>query len=190
MPRSVCRPARPWRTTCSPRSPSSARTWPRPRRRPARRSTPAARGSDPLVTLASILQVQGKEEEGLRLTEQAIGEMGPGQKFPGLFLVRGDLLARLGRAGEAEQAFLREIRDFPGDTAGYTRLAVLYASAGRPGDAIAAIRNMVETQNSPAAFVAAVKTLRILGDPQGAAALLRHAMTLHPDSKELRALAG
>lgn len=151
-----------------------------------------ARGSrlGPVVTLASILQVQGKLEEGLRLTDQATGEMGVGQKFPGLFLVRGDLLARLGRAGEAEEAFLREIRDFPGDTAGYTRLAVLYAAAGRPQDAVAAIRNMIENQRSPAAYAAAVKTLRILGDPQGAAALLRHAMTLHPDSKELRALAG
>ena len=67
---------------------------------------------------------------------------------------------------------------------------MLYASAGQPGDAVAAIRTMIENQRSPAAYVAAVKTLRILGDPQGAAALLRHAMALHPDSKELRALAG
>ena len=163
-----------------------------PRAEEEARAALAARGSrlGPVVTLASILQVQGKLEEGLRLTDQAIGEMGEGQKFPGLFLVRGDLLARLGRAGEAEAAFLREIRDFPGDAAGYTRLAVLYASAGRPQDAVVAIRTMIENQKSPAAYAAAVKTLRILGDPQGAAALLRHAMALHPDSKELRALAG
>jgi tetratricopeptide (TPR) repeat protein len=163
-----------------------------PRAEKEARAALAARGSrlGPVVTLATILQVQGKPEEGLRLADQAMAEMSPGQKFPGLFLVRGDLLARLGRAGEAEEAFLREIRDFPGDTAGYTRLAVLYASAGRPDDAVIAIRTMVENQRSPAAYVAAVKTLRILGDPQGAAALLRHAMALHPDSKELRALAG
>jgi len=163
-----------------------------PRAEKEARAALAARGSrlGPVVTLATILQVQGKPEEGLRLADQAMAEMSPGQKFPGLFLVRGDLLARLGRAGEAEEAFLREIRDFPGDTAGYTRLAVLYASAGRPDDAVTAIRTMVENQRSPAAYVAAVKTLRILGDPQGAAALLRHAMALHPDSKELRALAG
>jgi arylsulfatase A-like enzyme/Flp pilus assembly protein TadD len=163
-----------------------------PRAEKEARAALTARGSrlGPVVTLASILQVQGKLEEGLRLTDQAVGEMSAGQKFPGLFLVRGDLLARLGRAGEAEEAFLREIRDFPGDTAGYTRLAVLYTSAGRPQDAVAAIRTMIENQKSPAAYVAAVNTLRILGDPQGAAALLRHAMALHPDSKELRALAG
>jgi arylsulfatase A-like enzyme/Flp pilus assembly protein TadD len=163
-----------------------------PRAEKEARAALEARGSrlGPVVTLASILQVQGKLEEGLRLTDQAIGEMSAGQKFPGLFLVRGDLLARLGRAGEAEEAFLREVRDFPGDTAGYTRVAVLYASVGRPQDAVGAIRTMVENQRSPAAYVAAVKTLRILGDPQGAAALLRHAMSMHPDSKELRALAG
>jgi len=49
---------------------------------------------------------------------------------------------------------------------------------------------MVEAEGSPAAYAEAVKTLRILGDPQGAAALLRHALTVHPGSKELRALAG
>lgn len=151
-----------------------------------------ARGSRlaPLVTLAGVLEAQGKLDEALKLTDEAMAEMKPGQKFTGLYLVRGDLYARLGRAAEAEQAFVREIRDFPADTAAYTRLAVLYASMGRPADAINALRTMVETQNSPAAFIAAVKTLRILGDPQGAAALLRHAIATHPESKELRALAG
>jgi Flp pilus assembly protein TadD len=96
----------------------------------------------------------------------------------------------MNRAPEAEQAFLHEIRDFPADTSAYTRLAVLYASLGRPAEAVNALRSMVETQNSPAAYIAAVKTLRILGDPQGAAALLRHAIATHPDSQELRALAG
>lgn len=156
------------------------------------RAALAARGSrlGPLVTLAAILQKQDKLDEALKLTDEALREMGPGQKYPALFLMRGDLLGRQGRVAEAEQAFLREIRDFPGDTSAYTRLSVLYASAGRPQEAVAVLRNMVETQSSPAAYVAAVKTLRILGDPQGAAALLRHAIAVHPDSKELRALAG
>jgi tetratricopeptide (TPR) repeat protein len=142
------------------------------------------------VTLAGVLEAQGKLDEALKLTDDALGEMKPGQKFTGLHLIRGDLFGRLDRPAEAEQSFLREIRDFPGDTSAYTRLAVLYASLGRPADAVGALRTMVETQNSPAAFVAAVKTLRILGDPQGAAALLRHAIATHPESKELRALAG
>ncbi len=151
-----------------------------------------ARGSrlGPLVTLASVLEAQGKLDEALKLTDDALKEMKPGQNLPGLYLVRGDLFGRLGRAPEAEQAFQREIRDFPADTSAYTRLAVLYASANQPAAAIATLRTMVESQNSPAAFIAAVKTLRILGDSQGAAALLRHAIAMHPESKELRALAG
>ncbi|MES1245272.1 MAG: sulfatase-like hydrolase/transferase [Acidobacteriota bacterium] len=151
-----------------------------------------ARGSrlGPLVTLAGVLEAQGKLEEALKLTDDALAEMKPGQTFTGLYLVRGDLFGRLDRGAEAEQAFLREIHDFPADTAAYTRLAALYAALGRPAEAVNALRTLVETQNSPAAYIAAVKTLRILGDPQGAAALLRHAIATHPESKELRALAG
>jgi arylsulfatase A-like enzyme len=156
------------------------------------RAALAARGSriGPLVTMASILQKQGRLDEALKMTDQAERELTPGQSFPGLFLERGDLLARLDRPADAEQAFLREVRAFPADTAGYTRLAVLYASQGRGDAAVGALQTMVQSQNSPAAYVAAVKTLRILGDPQQAAALLRYALSIHPDSKELRALAG
>jgi arylsulfatase A-like enzyme/Flp pilus assembly protein TadD len=156
------------------------------------RAALAARGSrlGPLVTLAGVLEAQGKLDEALELTDEALGEMKPGQTFTGLYLIRGDLFGRMDRAAEAEQAFLREIHDFPADTAAYTRLAVLYASLGRPAEAVNALRTLVEGQNSPAAYIAAVKTLRILGDPQGAAALLRHAIATHPESKELRALAG
>ena len=48
---------------------------------------------------------------------------------------------------------------------------------------------MVEgNAGSPAAFAEAVKTLRVLGDSQGAADLLRYALSRHPESAELRAL--
>src|SRR5262249_43534442 len=68
---------------------------------------------------------------------------------------------------------------------------VLYASEGRANEAIDALRRMVETNNeSPAAYAEAVKTLRVLGDPAGAQSLLRHALALHPHSRELRALGG
>jgi Flp pilus assembly protein TadD len=111
------------------------------------------------------------------------------RKFAGLFFVQGDLLARLGRNAEAERAFRREIADFPGSPSPYSRLAVLYATQGRPQEAVAMLRSMVESSGSPAAYAEAVRTLRTLGDPVGANALLRHALTRHPGSKELRALA-
>jgi choline-sulfatase len=148
----------------------------------------------PLMTLAQVFQKQGKLAEALGYADQAMDELArtgaSGQGYAGLHWIRGDLLARLGRNGEAERDFLQEIRDFPHDTRPYSSLALLYASEGRGPEAVGALRRMVEAEGSPAAYAEAVKTLRILGDPQGAAALLRHALTVHPGSKELRALAG
>ncbi|MFL6236393.1 MAG: sulfatase-like hydrolase/transferase [Thermoanaerobaculia bacterium] len=148
----------------------------------------------PLMTLAQVDEKQGKLAEALGYADQAAAELArtgaAGQGYAGLHWVRGDLLARLGRNQEAEREFLQEIQGFPHDTRPYASLALLYASEGRGQEAVATLRRMVEAEGSPAAYAEAVKTLRILGDPQGAAALLRHAFAVHPGSRELRALAG
>jgi arylsulfatase A-like enzyme/predicted Zn-dependent protease len=148
----------------------------------------------PLMTLAEVLQKQGKVAEALGYADQATQELArtgaAGQRFAGLHWLRGDLLGRLGRNDEAEREFLQEIRDFPHDTRSYASLSLLYAVEGRSQEAVNALRRMVETDGSPGAYVEAVKTLRVLGDPQSAAALLRHALAVHPDSKELKALLG
>lgn len=149
----------------------------------------------PLITLAQVLQKQGKLDEALQTVDQAASEVArtgaAGENYSGLHYVRGDILARLGRAEEAERDFLQEIRDFPLDTRAYASLSLLYASEGRAPEAVQTLRRMVEANaGSPAAYAEAVKTLRILGDPQGASALLRHALAIHPESKELRALGG
>jgi len=162
----------------------------------AARAAVAAPGAKigPLMTLATVLQKRGRLEEALKTTDDAVAELTrtgmAGQKFPGLQFVRGDLLARLGRTAEAERAFSEEIQGFPADTRPYASLALLYASEGRPQEAVGVLRRMVEGNGSPAAYVEAVKTLRILGDSRGAAALLRHALAVHPDSRELRTLTG
>jgi arylsulfatase A-like enzyme/Flp pilus assembly protein TadD len=159
------------------------------------RAALAAKGSTigPRLTLAQVLIEEGKLEEALAATQQGVDDLAKQsgrQRFAGLFYVRGDVLARLGRNPEAEQCFLREIADAPGDTKAYTRLAVLYASEGRSEDAIGTLRRMVETNESPAAYVEAVKTLRVLGDTAGAQSLLHYALSRHPESRELRALGG
>jgi choline-sulfatase len=162
----------------------------------AARAALAAPGSRiaPLMTLATVLQKQGRLPEALTAADQAAAELArtgaAGQAYAGLHWVRGDLLARLGRTPEAERELLQEIHDFPHDTRAPASLALLYASAGRPQEAIGVLRRMVEGEGSPAAYAEAVKTLRILGDPAGAAALLRHALAVHPGSRELRALNG
>lgn len=148
----------------------------------------------PLITLAQVQAKQDRLEEALRTSDEAAAEIArtgaAGQAFAGFHFVRGDVLGRLGRAAEAEKEFREEIRSFPADTRAYASLAVLYASEGRPEEAISVLRQMVEGNGSPAAYAEAVRTLRVLGDPQGAASLLRHALSVHPGSKELRALAG
>jgi len=162
----------------------------------AARAALAAPGSRiaPLMTLAAVLQKRGKLAEALGCADQAAQELArtgaAGQRYAGLHWLRGDLLGRLGRNDEAEREFLQEIRDFPHDTRSYASLSLLYAVEGRTQEAVGTLRRMVETDGSPGAYVEAVKTLRVLGDPQSAAALLRHALAVHPGSKELRALAG
>jgi len=162
----------------------------------AARTALASPGSriGPLMTLAQVCLKQNRLDEALRYTDQAAEEVArtgaAGQGYLGLHWMRGDLLARLGRNGDAERELQEEIREFPSNTRAYSSLSVLYASEGRPQEAIGALQRMVETNGSPGAYAEAVRTLRVLGDPQGAAVLLRHALSVHPDSKELRALAG
>ncbi len=161
----------------------------------AARRAVAAEGDTvaPHLTLAQVLAAEGKLEEALGETDRALAELGKrsgGQSFPRLWSVRGDVLARLGRNAEAEQAFQREVASFPDDLRNFSSLAALYASEGRTDAAVAVLRQMVDgNAGSPAAFAEAVRTLRVLGDEQGAADLLRFALGQHPGSAELRALA-
>jgi arylsulfatase A-like enzyme/Flp pilus assembly protein TadD len=154
----------------------------------------AARGSrvGPLIVLAQVKIEQKQLEEALRLTDEARQElerMEGDASFPGLYQVRGDAFARLGRSDEAEAAFKKEIEVAPGNPAPYARLTGLYAFAGRGPEAIATLRSMVEYSHSPAAYAEAVRTLRALGDPRSAAGLLREGLSRHPASRDLRALA-
>jgi len=161
----------------------------------AARAAVAAEGEDmaPRLTLARVLVAEGRLPEALAETDQVLAELGKraaGQSFPKLWWVRGDILARLERNAEAEQAFQREIADFPYDTRTYSSLAVLYAAEGKPEAALAVLQRLLErSDGSPAAYAEAVRALRILGDAPAASALLRQALGRHPDSSELRGLA-
>jgi arylsulfatase A-like enzyme/Flp pilus assembly protein TadD len=148
----------------------------------------------PLITLAEVLQARGRYEEALDATAKA------GQAFDqreekdpdlirGLHLVRGKILADLGNAAAAETELRREIELFPKDVRAYSNLAILYAITGRPQGTTATLRTLVDTNPTPAAYAEAVKTLRLLKDPNGASALLRYALGRYPQSPELRELA-
>jgi len=104
----------------------------------------------------------------------------------GLFFVKGDVLARLGRNAEAGEAFLTEILNSPEDPRSYCRLSILYALEGRSQEAVGILQRMVQVNPTPAAYSAAVETLRVLGDTDGAARLLSYAVGLFPGNPKLK----
>jgi len=143
-----------------------------------------------LLLHAQVLQAQGKLEEALAEVESVARDAAKQTTPPmGLNDARGDLFARLGRGDQAEPAFLAEIRAYPAEPRAYTHLAVLYASSGRPAEAVDVLRRLVEgNADSPGAYEAAVNTLRTLGDPAAARALHQVALQRFPKSPELKAL--
>ncbi len=149
----------------------------------------------PTITLAGVLHARGDYEEALamvRRTEETFDRrlVRDPELIKGLYLLEGKILADLGRAADAEAAFEREIELFPGEIFAYSNLAVLYALSGRAGDVPEVLRRMVEARPSADAYAEAVKTLRVLEDPSGAASLLRYARRKFPEDEQLRRLAG
>ncbi len=104
--------------------------------------------------------------------------------------LRGDCLARIGRAPDAEAAFREEMRAFPGNPAPRAALAMLYASQGREAEARQALTELVRQLATPEAYFAASQTYEILGDAITAARLRVEAKRLFPTAKERKAAAG
>jgi len=149
----------------------------------------------PLITLAEVLYARHRYEEALdqvRRAELAYAERTARdpELIQGLALVRGKILADLGDAAGAEAAFRQEIQRFPDDLRTWPNLAILLALTGRPDAARDTLRRMVDEHPSPAAYLEAVKALRVMSDPGGAAALLRFARRKYPGDAALAALAG
>lgn len=147
----------------------------------------------PMITLAAVLHARKAYDEALetiRKAEEAYA--GRVAKDPdllqGLSLIRGKILADLGRAGEARAAFEQEIGLFPQDVRAYANLALLLALSGEPQAAGPTLKRMVDANPSPAAYAEAVKTLRVLEDQAAAKSLLAYARRLFPQSPALRAL--
>ena len=108
---------------------------------------------------------------------------------PPLFAVnflRGDVLARLGNNRAAEEAFQRELRDFPGSAQAFTGLALLYASEGREAEARRTLERCVSTATTPASYFAVIKAYRVLGDTGRAGQLRQELRQRFPDARERR----
>jgi tetratricopeptide (TPR) repeat protein len=113
----------------------------------------------------------------------AQGERGPLENYQ---FLRGDVLARMGRNGEAEAAFREETETFPENHRGWTGLALLSASEGRPEEAGRVLRDMISKSPRPGSYYAAARTYEVLGDRPSAARLRRKAQDLFPGARELR----
>ncbi len=98
----------------------------------------------------------------------------------GLHMLRGDVLARQGRAPDAEREFLEEIRLYPDRLDARVSLSALYASVGRREDARRALIELVRRQPSPDAFLLAMKTFRVTEDPAGEREMRREAKGRFP----------
>jgi arylsulfatase A-like enzyme/cytochrome c-type biogenesis protein CcmH/NrfG len=148
----------------------------------------------PMIILAEVQHERKDDAQALETIRQAEEiynqrESKDPDLIRGLYLIRGKVLADQGDAAGAEAAFRKEIELFPDNVRGYSSLAILYALAGRGNEVGSLLQRMVEANPTPAAYGEAVKTLRILNDPNSASSLLRYAMGRYPGDAGLKKLA-
>ncbi|HEX7254116.1 MAG TPA: sulfatase-like hydrolase/transferase [Thermoanaerobaculia bacterium] len=124
----------------------------------------------PLLLLARVEIAQGHPRAALDLLDSAreMGKQAGQPPLETLEATRGDVLARLGRTSEAEEAFRAETRNFPENLDAWSRLALVYASAGRFDQLQTVLSEMTSRVPTRAAFEAAAKVCDIIGDREGA----------------------
>jgi tetratricopeptide (TPR) repeat protein len=132
------------------------------------------------VILAQVELSRSRLQEALSLLDDARRRrLAPGgAPVPSLELFRGDVLARLGRAADAETAFREEIRSFPRNGAAYVRLAYVLSLVRRPRAEIRALLDeMYAAQPTREVAAVAARTAASLGDAEAAEAWRRRAAT-------------
>jgi tetratricopeptide (TPR) repeat protein len=123
-----------------------------------------------MIVLARVLAEQQKLAEALAVADRAVARVKDegAHAVPTLASTRGDILARLGRATEAEAAFREEIANFPRTTDAYTRLALLLASQHRFAEIAPTLEAMVNASPAPATYFLAAREMHDLGNDAGA----------------------
>jgi predicted Zn-dependent protease len=119
-------------------------------------------------------------QEALVAADRAAARVAAGDARPVATLAstRGDILARLGRAAEAEAALRDEIARFPTTAEAYVRLAILLASQRRFAEIQPTLEAMVAASPSPATYQLAARTMADLGNEEGAREYRRRAEEL------------
>jgi len=153
----------------------------------------ARRGSrlGPLITMAELRFSQGRFDEVLELTDQAIAEFGDRtdwRSIRGLHYLRGSTFTRMDRLDEASRAYRKETDLFPTALGAYANLAIVNAMQQQVAEARGALRLMVERNPTPQAYAIAVRTLRQLEDIPTAKEFLNEAQRRWPDEPSLSSL--
>jgi len=137
------------------------------------RSTIGDREPQPaaMLLLAEVQERQGHFQEALNTIEAAerrAAQMQMASVYR-LDFFRADILARLERESEAEQAYLREIEHYPSELQAYGNLAILYFVQGKQSEVDSTIERMVKANPTKNAYDFAVKTFEAIEDKPRAA---------------------
>jgi tetratricopeptide (TPR) repeat protein len=153
----------------------------------------AAASSDPtnaLMILANLARKRSDYTTALayidRVAERVRQKRPP--RMAELHLTRGDVLARLGRASEAEQEFRSEIDTFPKEVKAYSSLILLLASEQRNDEATKVVYDAIKAVPGPHGYAVVSDTLKAIGDDNGAKYWAYEGLKKYPDDAELRAL--
>jgi arylsulfatase A-like enzyme/predicted Zn-dependent protease len=132
------------------------------------------------ILLAQVLGERGDPQAGIALLagvrERIDAHEAP--PAPTLDATLGDLLARSGRAAEAEAAFRREIAAFPRTEEAYVRLTILLAAQHRFDEIEPTLDAMVAAKPTPAIYELAARTMADLGNRSGAESYRRQGREL------------
>jgi arylsulfatase A-like enzyme/cytochrome c-type biogenesis protein CcmH/NrfG len=145
----------------------------------------------PLIVRTSLLNAQGRFEEAVAQSDEALAEFGDRRDrsvLARLYLHRGTAFGALSRPAEAEASHREAIALDRGLLGAYSSLAFLLAIEGRAAEAGRTLQEMVTVNPAPAAYAEAVRTLRALRDDRSAEAVLAEALRRWPDSDQLRPL--
>ena len=142
------------------------------------------------MLLGRVALGEGKLEEALKDFDAANSALAATHRQPiaKLMFYRGDVLARMGRADEAETAFRREIALFPADPQPYKNLILLYATEGKNREATDLIFSLEKASPTPPSYLAIAETLKIIGDRNGAHFWAARGLSRYPADRQLQAL--
>lgn len=127
------------------------------------------------VLEAFVLVQQGRLASALQLLDRTRSEAGAATAVRDLESTRGDILARMERAAEAETAFRAELASFPQNREAWSRLALLHFASGHPERAAGTLEAMYENSPDPSTALMAAGIAEAVGENGLAARWRRRA---------------